>query len=178
MTQTTTLDYAILGLLRGEALSGYAIRKIFETSAMGNYSSSPGAIYPALKRLEKLKLIRKSVAKANQKTAFQISQRGEHYLREWLQAPLTSEDVNKKMHIVLLKFAFFNTPEDIPNGIHFLKELIPLLSGVITGMNQFKKQQSEQVPLFGRLAFENGLDGYKAHLKWAKNSLKQLEANT
>ncbi|MBX2878146.1 MAG: PadR family transcriptional regulator, partial [Saprospiraceae bacterium] len=50
-TSPTRLDYAIMGLLIGGPLSGYQIRQIFETSEMGNYSSSPGSIYPALKRL-------------------------------------------------------------------------------------------------------------------------------
>ena len=55
----TLLDYAILGLIQDRPLSGYAIRKLFEETALGNYSSSPGTIYPALKRLQKLELISK-----------------------------------------------------------------------------------------------------------------------
>jgi len=49
----TLLDYAILGLIQDHALSGYAIRKMFEETALGHYSSSPGTIYPALNRLQK-----------------------------------------------------------------------------------------------------------------------------
>ena len=59
MTQTTdisTLSLAILGLIAQEWQSGYDIRKAFATTPMGHFSSSPGAIYPALKRLEKGRL--------------------------------------------------------------------------------------------------------------------------
>ena len=45
------LGYAILGLLKDRALSGYDVRQEFTSSPMGHYSDSPGAIYPALKRL-------------------------------------------------------------------------------------------------------------------------------
>jgi len=49
--QITVLGYALLGLLQQKAQSGYELRKVFAETAMGNYSSSPGAIYPALERL-------------------------------------------------------------------------------------------------------------------------------
>ncbi len=55
----TLLDYAILGLIQNQPLSGYAIRKLFEETALGNYSSSPGTIYPALSRLQKFDLVEK-----------------------------------------------------------------------------------------------------------------------
>ena len=48
----TALEYALLGLLHQQPQSGYDLRKVFETTALGNYSGSPGAIYPALRRLE------------------------------------------------------------------------------------------------------------------------------
>ena len=39
-------------------MSGYDLRKIFTTTAMGSFSDSPGAIYPALARLEANGLVR------------------------------------------------------------------------------------------------------------------------
>ena len=57
----TTLEYALLGLLHQGAMSGYDLRKIFESTAMGSYSGSPGAIYPALRRLEKQGLVASEV---------------------------------------------------------------------------------------------------------------------
>ena len=48
----TTLGYALLGLVAGEPQTGYALMKTFTTTPMGHYSGSPGAIYPALRRLE------------------------------------------------------------------------------------------------------------------------------
>ena len=42
-------------------MSGYDLRKVFEETALGNYSSSPGAIYPALSRLEQQGIPRNAV---------------------------------------------------------------------------------------------------------------------
>jgi len=44
------LELALLGLVLREQRSGYALRKVFAETALGGNSSSPGAIYPALKR--------------------------------------------------------------------------------------------------------------------------------
>ena len=60
----TTLEYALLGLVHAEPRSGYDLCKVFETTPMGHYSSSPGAIYPALKRLEGAGLVEGKVEKA------------------------------------------------------------------------------------------------------------------
>lgn len=38
-------------------MSGYDLRKVFAETALGSYSSSPGAICPALARLEKQGLV-------------------------------------------------------------------------------------------------------------------------
>ena len=46
----STLD-ALLGLIHQKPSSGYDLCRTFAESAMGNYSSSPGAIYLALERL-------------------------------------------------------------------------------------------------------------------------------
>ena len=55
------LGYAILGLLQHQASSGYELRKVFSSTSMKTYSDSPGAIYPALRRLEQQGLIRGTV---------------------------------------------------------------------------------------------------------------------
>ena len=47
----TALGYALIGLVQEDPRSGYALRKVFEDTPMGAFSSSPGSIYPALKKL-------------------------------------------------------------------------------------------------------------------------------
>ena len=60
----TPLSFALLGLIGMEPRSGYKLRKVFETTPLGNYSSSPGSIYPALRALEKAGLVRRGAAEA------------------------------------------------------------------------------------------------------------------
>ena len=50
--EVSTLSLAVLGLISQQPLSGYDLRKVFSTTPMGHFSMSPGAIYPALRRME------------------------------------------------------------------------------------------------------------------------------
>src|SRR5258708_28775189 len=45
------LGFAILGMLHARPQSGYDLRKAFVATPMRLFSDSPGAIYPALRRL-------------------------------------------------------------------------------------------------------------------------------
>lgn len=84
----TLLDFAILGLIQNQPLSGYGIRKVFEETAMGNYSNSPGTIYPAIKRLEKFELVERVLQQDTAKTRIQITKKGLLRLKEWLLQPI------------------------------------------------------------------------------------------
>jgi DNA-binding PadR family transcriptional regulator len=59
--EVSLLGYALLGLLAQKESSGYDLRKTFADTPMQSFSDSPGAIYPALKRLELSGLIRGKV---------------------------------------------------------------------------------------------------------------------
>ncbi len=52
MTPSSSLEYALLGLLRQSPQSGYDLRKTFAATPMRHFSDSPGSIYPALRRMK------------------------------------------------------------------------------------------------------------------------------
>ena len=88
------LGYALLGLLHQRPGSGYVLRKIFATTPMGTFSDSPGAIYPALRRLERQGLVRGRVEQSaglRQKQTFRLTPGGKAALEEWLERPLTRD---------------------------------------------------------------------------------------
>ena len=169
--EPTQLDYAILGLLKDTPMTGYAIRKIFETSAMGNYSSSPGAIYPALKRLQRLEL----VEKFSTKIGFQLTSKGKEQLVFWLQQTISQEDIAKRLDALLLRFAFMEGIVPLDSQVQFLSEFIEQLKMVEMGLNSFYKDNQKTLPINGQLAIENGLEVYRAHLRWAKKAKKKLQ---
>ena len=173
----TLLDYAILGLIQDGSLSGYAIRKMFEETALGNYSSSPGSIYPALKRMQRLKLIKKSPQGSTTKTSFEITANGTLILEKWLSKPIEKKEVEKKTDELLLRFAFMETLVNKEKKIDFLTTFRDLLKVYIKELQVFYCSESESMPLPGRLAFQHGIDSNKTTLKWCKKAITQLTQN-
>lgn len=170
----TLLDFAILGLIQEKPLSGYGIRKVFEETAMGNYSNSPGTIYPAIKRLEKFELVQKITQKDAAKTGFQITKKGLLQLKKWLVQPIEKREVEKKTEELLLRFAFMETLVDKKQKLIFLHSFHDLLKTYIQDLQAYYSQESNQMPLHGRLAFQHGIESSKTTLKWCKKAIKTL----
>jgi len=170
----TLLDYAILGLLQDKSLTGYGIRKIFEDTALGNYSSSPGTIYPALKRLQKGMLIESVVQETSSKSSFQITEHGISILKKWFLKPIEKVEVEKKMDELLLRFAFMEKLIDKDHRINYLKSLSAILQVYIPELEAYYSIEGEKMPLHGKLAFQYGIDSNKTALKWCEKAISQI----
>jgi len=173
-SKPTLLDYAILGLIQDQPLSGYAILKLFEETALGNYSSSPGTIYPALHRLQKFELIKKKVQVKTDKTCFEITTKGILALKNWFLKPIEKIDVVKKTDELLLRFGFMEALIEKEQRINFLTSFHDILTVYIKELQAFYSKESNNMPLHGRLAFQYGIDSNKTTLKWCKKAISQL----
>ena len=173
----TTLDYAILGLLRQGPLSGYGIQKIFTETAMGIYSSSPGTLYPALSRMEKTGIIVKSVQKDG-KNKFMITDLGTVELKKWLNSPLTKKDIMQNKDILLLRFAFMDGLIDDQKKIEFLLSFKRLCSEYLDELKEYHENDFQEISLVGQLAFEHGIQSYNTTIKWCKSAISALQKNT
>src|ERR1700749_4587647 len=54
----TDFEHVLLGVIDSEPRSGYGLKKLFNASPASAYQPSPGALYPALRRLEERGLLR------------------------------------------------------------------------------------------------------------------------
>src|SRR5271165_3259273 len=107
--KTSLLGYALLGLLHLKPQSGYELRKVFADTAMGNYSDSPGAIYPALQRLEKNGDVTSQVEEAGglrRRRMYFVTEAGITQLKAWLQRPITTNDIKRGAAELMLRFSF------------------------------------------------------------------------
>ena len=113
--RTTNLGFAILGLLHQAPLSGYDLRKVFAETALGNYSSSPGAIYPALRRLEKEGLVRGREDRSTSlrpRKLYRPTALGAKSFRRWLEQEIEREDISRGVDALMLRFAFRELSDD------------------------------------------------------------------
>ena len=106
MKNTSTLEYALIGLLRQKAQSGYDLRKTFVETAMRHYSDSPGSIYPALRRLARKGLIEAEPKDRRGREVFHLTAAGVEALLEWLGQGVTRDSVVLGVKELMLRFAF------------------------------------------------------------------------
>ncbi|MDH4270850.1 MAG: PadR family transcriptional regulator, partial [Candidatus Aminicenantes bacterium] len=104
----TTLEYALLGLVGMSPMTGYDVHKVFATTPLAHFSSSPGAIYPALQRLARIGLLeaRLDTAKeARPRRVYSLTTAGENALEAWLHQPVSREDLIRGAGAPVLRFS-------------------------------------------------------------------------
>lgn len=174
----TPLGYAILGLLAAHPWTGYEISRLFADTPMGVHSSSPGSIYPAIKRLQAAGLVETTPHPDNpegSKTAFAITKKGRKIFRDWLMTPVTREDVERGMRTLLLRFAFMSG--NLPNAAirRFLVDLKQEIEIYTESLVAYGKAARPAMPLTGALAFDCGIESYRTHARWAARAIEALD---
>src|SRR5579859_6442963 len=130
----SALAYALLGLIWQEARSGYDLRKIFSSTPIISFSDSPGAIYPALRRLEQRGFIRGHMAESSglrRRKIFELTARGRAEVRRWQTQPIMRKDVVRNMDALMLRFAFMDQFAEKGATLRFLKAFHKELAGYI-----------------------------------------------
>ena len=169
------LGYALLGLVGEKARSGYDLRKLFAETALGSFSDSPGAIYPALARLEKQALIRSEVeerAALRRRRVFRLTTRGAKQLRVWLRQAVTRDDIVRRQGDLMLRFAFLEKELGADAAIGFLKDLRQQVAGYIPELKNFLQSRQKEMPLSAMLALDSGIRSYQALLEWAQYGIR------
>jgi DNA-binding PadR family transcriptional regulator len=173
-TDISLLGYALLGLIQQKPRSGYDLRKTFAESAMGNYSSSPGAIYPALERLQVSGVVRSEVQETvglRRRRVFRITRTGEAELKNWLGQPIVRADVMRGAGDLLLRFAFLEPVLGAEAAVTFLQSFRAELKAYVPELKSYLRQNEQLMPLSGRLALESGISGYTALQKWTEHAI-------
>nr|PZN92034.1 MAG: hypothetical protein DIU52_01100 [bacterium] len=180
--QRTTLEYALIGLIRQMPRSGYELRKVFAETAMAGYSGSPGAIYPALRRLEADGLIEGSEqpdSRRRPRREYHLTPAGEAVLQEWLARPVTRDDVALRLDELMLRFAFLGYAVDSRRRtLDFLASLETHLDAFLGELEQQLEAidaASHHVPVtHARLALEAGISSIADRLRWARAARARL----
>ncbi len=139
-TNIPLLGYALMGLIHQKPSSGYDLRKVFAETAMGNYSSSPGAIYPALERLEAGGLIKGTVEEMGgmrHRKLYRLSPRGLAELKTWMLLPIGPSDVLRGSGELMLRFSFMDRVLGPSACIAFLERFRKALSGYLPELESF-----------------------------------------
>jgi DNA-binding PadR family transcriptional regulator len=169
----TLLGHILLGLIQQQAQSGYDLRKLFASTPLGSYSDSPGAIYPALGKLEEHGLIRgrQETAGLRGRCVYRITPQGLAQLRKWLLMPITRPDVVRKIDELLARFSFMEGILGREGALEFLRKIERELSSYSSELRSFLRGSGPAMAISGRLAMDCGVRSYEALLKWSRAAI-------
>ena len=174
MRRISLLGYALLGLLHQKARSGYDLRKLFANTPISTFSDSPGAIYPALERLEKQGLVRGRLQPPSgrrRRRLFRPTASGRRSFKAWQTKSITADDLVHGVNELMLRFTFMDQTAGPAQAVRFLRSLTRELRRYTPSLRRYLKANARQMPLSGRLALESGVRDYEELLRWSRSSL-------
>jgi DNA-binding PadR family transcriptional regulator len=173
-----SLGYALLGLLQPKPATGYDLRKIFSSTSMKTYSDSPGAIYPALRRLVRQGLIRGTIEDGSglrRRQVFRLTAKGLTELKRWITLPITRDDLVSRLKTVMLRFAFSEQAVGASASLDILKSMAAALGPHLEDMGEKLEKMRPFAPTSGWLALECGIRSYECLLQWTRYAIPIYE---
>ena len=169
--------YVLLGMLAIESpRSGYDIRKAIESSVGYFWGESYGQIYPALKHLAKMGLVRRADQRGKQRRQeYSITQAGHAFLRDWLALPFHNDPPRNEF---LLKL-FFGAEAGPEVAMEHIRDLRERNMRALREMEQIgelapKVNAGQPGLLYWMLTLGLGAAMTQAAVAWSEEALKKL----
>jgi DNA-binding PadR family transcriptional regulator len=178
--RTRNSDYAILGMLSLEPMSGYEIKRAIEQSVAHFWRESFGQIYPTLKRLVAEGLIR-SVSERpgdkNGRQSYALTAAGRKHLRTWLAQ--TSEPQPPRNQLMLKLFFGSAVPTDVTR--QHLQEFRRRQEESLAALTALEKQlnavDSPSVDtVYWQITLSHSLHRARAELRWCDEALARISS--
>ena len=173
----TDFEQVLLGVIASEPRSGYGLKKMFSSSPASVYQPSPGALYPALRRLEERGLLHAEKQVSSGRRAlrlYQLTDAGLPVFLEWLRTPVVPETVGAELGQHLMRFSLMEGYLERAEVIAFLADLGGALDGFVRGMEQFMALRRGMLREHALLAVEHGIVVHRASLEWVRSAIAAL----
>lgn len=174
------IDNILLGLLSKKELTIYDIKIIMDKSISQFYSNSFGSINPAIKKLEKNKMLTysESVENSRLRKVYKITPRGKEKYRDWLKEPIKQGRLKDE---VLIRI-FFMADSDKKQRKKLIQDYLEELNSSKMSLKkkkeeidsiQFNLQQKEGIK-YQLSTLQFGIDYLTFKEKWFQELLADL----
>jgi DNA-binding PadR family transcriptional regulator len=177
----TGFEQVLLGVIAHEPRSGYRLKKMFSTSPASVYQPSPGALYPALRRLERRGLLRaeKTVSSGRRtQRLYHVTDTGRAVYLAWLRQPVAPETVGADLGLHLMRFALMEGELPREEVLAFLSGLAAALGAFVSGMEEYLASGAQSASPHAELALVHGLAVHRASLAWAHSAAAAFAGET
>jgi DNA-binding PadR family transcriptional regulator len=167
----TTLEYALLGLIGMSPATGYDIHKVFATTPFAHFSSSPGAIYPALRRLAHIGLLEArldTTRETRPRRVYSLTRVGEEALDTWLHQPVTRDELIRGAGAPILRFALAGGRLTGDEILAYLETYRKTVAAYVEELYGYTDETAGSENLYGRLALNHGIRSFESELEWTK----------
>jgi DNA-binding PadR family transcriptional regulator len=174
--QLTAFEHILLGLICATPSSGYDLKRRFASTPMGVYQPSSGALYPALRRLERQGLVRAQPGQsARQRRVYEPTEAGWTAHLAWLRIPVAGATVSGELGLHLMRFVMMEHVLSRAEVLAFLRSLADALAAFVADLEKYTIT-ADFLSSHPGLALEHGLDVHRASLRWAERTIAVLSA--
>ena len=170
-------DFAVLGMLTLQPMSGYEIRQTIGESIAYFWTESFGQIYPTLNRLAKEGLVTRRGERGTSRTRhiYSITDAGREVLAAWLRQPAEPQ-VPRNELLFKLFFSAEVTPADAVRQIERFRELAVRERQRFQALDRdlLARHASRPELPYWMIALRHGQLENEAHIRWADEALQLL----
>ena len=171
--KTTTIDCLLLFLAGDKGLSGYDIRSLFQATPLSIFSDSPGAIYPALARLERRGLLSsKTERKGRRRRVFGRTPAGAEALKAWLTTP-GRQAFGKRPEVMELRFVMTAETLGSAKARDFLRTTADEYAAELVSLKAFAESQGRNLTVAAREALDLGIRLCRTRLQWCREKSRE-----
>jgi DNA-binding PadR family transcriptional regulator len=150
---------------------------VFSATPASVYQPSPGALYPALRRLVDRGMLRVEDKISSERRAlrlYHLTELGRTAHLDWLRQPVQPATVASDLGLHLMRFAMMEDRLERAEILSFLKGLAEALDGFVSGMEQYVASGAQAARRHPSLALEHGIVVHRASLQWIRSTLVVL----
>lgn len=173
----------LLSYIARQPCSGYSLRRQFDATPASVYQPSPGALYPALRRLVGRGLLSvdsRVSAGRRRLRLYQVTEAGRAAHLDWLRGPVDPATVGRDLGLHLMRFVMMEGNLEREEVLAFLKALADALGDFVDLMDRYLAAPADRpwaekpAPQHGRLALGHGIATHRVSLQWARSTMEAL----
>lgn len=183
-----SLDHAILGFLNYVPLTGYDLKKVFDSSVRHFWYADQSQIYRTLARLMEKHLVDMELVEQTDRPdrkVYHITDHGKKELTKWLKGPIPMENPRSAPLVQV----FFSGMLDDAHSLEYFRNAAQMIRSVIAIYSEvpdiLQNRILKEIPgienigqrekFFWMLTLENGLVTMRATLDWMESVIERLE---
>ncbi len=174
----TDFEHVLLGWIVAGPQSAYDLKKLFAATPASVYQPSPGALVPALRRLERRGLVSvetDGTPGRRLRRLYRPTETGRLRHRAWLHQGVDPATVGRDLGLHLVRFVMMERDLPLTDVLGFLAELADALERFVGSIEKYMASTS----LPGRhplLALGHGVSVHRASLDWVRSTMTALAA--